>query len=82
MGRKELFAALLFLVMAALAWRAFFRSGDTPEKAALRLEAGAEVPAIGLDRLGRREAGAAPPRATSSSSAPTRVPITIPSRRP
>lgn len=61
MGRKELFAALLFLVMVGLAWNAFFRPGDTPEKAALRLEAGLEVPAIGLDRLGRRDAGAARP---------------------
>ncbi len=61
MGRKELFAVLLFVLTAALGWSAFGRSGDTPEKAALRLEAGSEVPAIGLDRLGRPEPLAAPP---------------------
>ena len=52
---------LLFVLTAALGWSAFGRSGDTPEKAALRLEAGSEVPAIGLDRLGRPDPPAAPP---------------------
>ena len=61
MGRKELSAGLLLVIMAVLGWNAFFRSSDTPEKAALRLEAGSEVPAIGLDRLGRPDPGAAPP---------------------
>lgn len=61
MGRRELSAGLLLVVMAALGWYAFLRQGDTPEKAALRLEAGSEVPAIGLDRVGRPGPGAAPP---------------------
>lgn len=61
MGRKELFAGLLVMVLAVVGWNAFSRSGGAPEKAALRLEAGSEVPAIGLDRLGRPDPGAASP---------------------
>ncbi|HQZ18491.1 MAG TPA: hypothetical protein PLD86_16580, partial [Vicinamibacteria bacterium] len=61
MGPKEISAGLLLVVLAALGWNAFLRPGDTPEKAALRLEAGSEVPAIGLDRVGRPDPGAAPP---------------------
>lgn len=61
MGRKELGAGLLLLILAALVWNGFFRSSDTPEKAALRLDVGSEVPAIGLDRLGRSDAGVVPP---------------------
>ena len=60
MGRRELLAGLLLVVLAVLGWNAF-HSSDTPEKAALRLEAGSEVPAIGLDRLGRPDTAAAPP---------------------
>jgi hypothetical protein len=55
MRRKEAFAGLLFVLMALLGWNAFVSKGETPEKAALRLEGGSEVPAIGLDRLGRSE---------------------------
>ena len=62
MGPKELSAGLLLVVLAALGWNAFLRPGDTPEKAALRLEAGSEVPAIGLDRVGRPDSSAAPPQ--------------------
>jgi hypothetical protein len=61
MGRKELSAGLLLVLMAVLGWNAFLRSSDTPEKAALRLDAGAEVPPIGLDRLGRPDPGVSPP---------------------
>lgn len=61
MGRKELATGLVLVVLAAFALDAFLGRGDTPEKAALRLEAGTEVPAIGLDRLGRPDPGAAPP---------------------
>ena len=61
MGRKELGAGLLLLILAALVWNGFFRSSDTPEKAALRLDVGSEVPAIGLDRLGRSPAALASP---------------------
>ncbi len=61
MGRNEVFAGMLLVVLAVLGWNAFLRPGDTPEKAALRLEAGSEVPAIGLDRVGRPDPGAAPP---------------------
>lgn len=61
MGRKEVFAGLLLVVLAVAGWNAFGRTGDTPEKAALRLETGSEVPAIGLDRVGRPDPGAAPP---------------------
>ncbi len=50
MGRKEVGGALLLVLVTVLGWNAW-PSGDTPEKAALRLEAGSEVPAIGLDRL-------------------------------
>ena len=53
MGPKELGVALLVVVAAFVGWNAFGPSSDTPEKVALRLEAGSEVPAIALDRLGR-----------------------------
>jgi hypothetical protein len=52
-GRKEVSVAVLGLVAAGLVWRAFGPSGETPEKAALRLDLGAEIPAIALDRLKR-----------------------------
>lgn len=61
MGRNQLSAGLLLVILAGLSWNAFFKPSDTPEKAALRLEAGSEVPAIGLDRLGRPDRVAAPP---------------------
>jgi hypothetical protein len=60
-GPKELGVSLLVLIAAVLGWNAFGPSKDTPEKAALRLETGSEVPAIGLDRLGRIAAGASAP---------------------
>ena len=60
MGPKELGAALLVLVAAFVTWSVLWPV-DTPERAALRLEAGAEVPAIGLDRLGRAEVRTQPP---------------------
>lgn len=55
MGLKELGVGLLVLVAAVLGWKAFGPSSDTPEKAALRLEAASDVPVIGLDRLGRTD---------------------------
>jgi hypothetical protein len=61
MGRKELGVALLVLVAAFLGWKAFGPAPETVEKAARRLEAGSEVPAIGLDRLGRADATASSP---------------------
>ena len=61
MGRKELGVVLLVLVAAFLGWNAFGPAPDTAEKAAGRLEAGSEVPAIGLDRLGRADATASSP---------------------
>jgi len=60
MRPKELGAALLVLVAAFVTWSVLWPV-DTPERAALRLEAGTEVPAIGLDRLGRAEARTQPP---------------------
>ena len=53
MGPKELGAALLVLVTAFVAWSVLWPAGETTERAALRLEAGSEVPAIGLDRLAK-----------------------------
>ena len=51
---------MLALAAAFLGWRAF-RSADRPsERAAVRLDLGAELPAIGLSRLGE-------PRAAASS---------------
>ena len=61
MGRKEAFASLLLVLAAVLVWNSVLGSRETPEKAALRLEAGTEVPAIGLDRLGRWEPTAGAP---------------------
>ncbi len=61
MGRRELGVAVLVLAAAFLSWRAFGPAPDTAEKAARRLEAGSEVPAIGLDRLGRADATASSP---------------------
>src|SRR5689334_17869649 len=50
-GRKEAGAAVLIVLAAGLVWKAFGPSGETPERAALRLDVGAEIPAIALDRL-------------------------------
>ncbi len=61
MGRKELGVALLVLVAAFLGWNALGPAPETAEKAARRLETGSEVPAIGLDRLGRADANASSP---------------------
>ena len=61
MGQKELGAVMLVVVAAYLGWNAFGPATDTPEKAALRLEAGSEVPAIALDRMGRLDPPAGPP---------------------
>jgi len=55
MGRKEIFAGAVAVLVAALGFHTFVGSGETPEKSALRLEGGSEVPAIGLDRLSRTE---------------------------
>lgn len=55
MGSREVGAGLLVVVAAFFARNAFWAPRDTPEKAALRLEAGSEVPAIALDRLNRRD---------------------------
>ena len=60
MGPKELGAVLLVLVAAFVTWAVLWPV-DTPERAALRLEAGTEVPAIALDRVGRVEARTQPP---------------------
>lgn len=61
MGKKELGAALLVVVAAYLGWRAFAPPTDAAEKAALRLEVGSDVPAIGLARLDRIEAATSSP---------------------
>ncbi len=61
MGSKELGVALLVLVAAVLGWNAFWPAPDAVTMSALRLEAGSEVPAIGLDRLGRADAKASSP---------------------
>jgi hypothetical protein len=60
MGKKELGTAVLVGLAAILGWNAFRPRVDTPEKAALRLDAGSEVPAIALDRLQRRDASFGP----------------------
>jgi len=64
-GRKEALAAVLGLIAAGLAWRAFDPSVETPERAALRLDLGAEIPAIALDRLKR-------PSSTETDQQPSR----------
>lgn len=61
MSGKELGVALLVLAAAFAGWNAFGPAPDTAEKAALRLEAGSEVPAIGLGRLGRADLETASP---------------------
>ena len=50
---KKLGAAVLMLFAAYLGWDIWWPVQETVEKAALRLDPGAEVPAIGLARLGR-----------------------------
>ena len=55
MGRKEAGVAALVLLALFLLARAFWPAGETAERAALRIDAGSEVPVIGLDRLGRAE---------------------------
>src|SRR5262245_27506581 len=61
MGPREIGIGLLVLVAAFVTWSVFWPVDDTPERAALRLEAGTEVPSVGLDRLGGAVAAAAPP---------------------
>ena len=61
MGPKELGVALLVLVAALLGWNAFWPAPDPVTMSALRLEANSDVPAIGLDRLGRADARASSP---------------------
>jgi hypothetical protein len=53
MGPKEVGGAALGAVALFVGWSAFWPSPDAAQKAALRLEAGSDVPAIGLARLGR-----------------------------
>ena len=60
---KQAGGVLLLGVALLAAWKTFWPAQDIAEKAALRLEVGSEVPAIGLDRLRR---------ADSTNSAPTR----------
>ena len=57
MKPKELGAGLLLLVTAYFAWNALNPPTNEIQKAALRLEIGSEVPAIGLDRLARAREG-------------------------
>src|SRR5262245_17482652 len=55
---KEAGAAALVLVALGLGYRAFGPGAETVETAAVRLDSGVEVPAIGLDRLSRKGADA------------------------
>ncbi len=54
-GPKQAGAALLLGVALFVAWKTFWPAEDLAQKAALRLEVGSEVPAIGLDRLRRAD---------------------------
>ena len=52
---------LLVLLAAFLGWKVLWPPSDPVARAVLRLDAGSEVPAIGLARLGQYEAAARPP---------------------
>lgn len=58
---KAVAATALTLVAAVAGWKAFAPTPDTAARAALRLESVAEVPEIGLARLGRNEPSSAAP---------------------
>jgi hypothetical protein len=51
MGRKEIGAALLAGLAIFVVWNTFFREEDVVQRAALRLDAGSDIPAIDLARL-------------------------------
>lgn len=55
MGLREVGAGFLAVAAAVLAWNALVSPNDTPERAALRLETGSDVPVIALERLSRME---------------------------
>ena len=55
MGLREVGAGLVAVAAAVLAWNALVSPNDTPERAALRLETGSDVPVIALERLSRME---------------------------
>jgi len=61
MGPKETGAAALVLVALFLGYRAFGPQPQTAEGAALRLDAGTDVPEIGLARVGQKNAPLPPP---------------------
>jgi hypothetical protein len=62
-GPKEVGGAVLVLVAGFVGWNTFWPAQTTAEKAALHLEAGSDVPAIGLARLSRSvESANAPSR--------------------
>jgi hypothetical protein len=52
-GPREVGGAVLVVVAGFVGWNAFSPAQTTAEKAALQLEAGSVVPAIGLARLSR-----------------------------
>ncbi len=63
MGAKERAVALLVAVSAFMTWRAFREDPGPAERAAVRLDMGSEIPAIGLSRVNEpREAPAVPGR--------------------
>jgi hypothetical protein len=61
MGAREAGFAAVVAAALLLGWNAFWPAADTAEKAALRLDAGSEIPVIGLSRLGKTDSPAAPP---------------------
>ncbi|MBK5255513.1 MAG: hypothetical protein JJE39_05725 [Vicinamibacteria bacterium] len=61
MGVKEVGAGVLVLVGVVLGWKAFWPASDPVAKAALSLDTGSDVPAIGLVRLGRTDGTVTPP---------------------
>lgn len=56
MGQKRAGAAVLVALALLFGGRALWPRPDVAGKAAVRFEAGSDVPAIGLDRLGRKDA--------------------------
>lgn len=61
MGRKALGVVLLVVVAALVGWNALRPAPDIAQRAALGREAGSEMPAIDLDRIGRVEGASASP---------------------
>ena len=59
-GRKETGALALLAVAGVLLWRAVSPAGNAAERTAVRLDLGADIPAIDLARLNRASTPASP----------------------